>query len=187
MSFPYIVGVRFMPTSIRVIRVIDNQYTLDVEIEVDDINTLLNELMKVRWGKKVAHLLEGMLPDVPEYEPLNSKEEAEAEEKRIKENEDRLREEGRQEILKRFDKSPEEIEKDAEGRVRKRYINYIKKKQGRSIVPECFLHYYERLRDRSPIEIAEKLAECYKCGRKSECMSRSNRFVGTIPPDDGDL
>jgi len=53
-----------MPASVRIIRVIDDTYTVETEVEADDIKSLMQELQSSQWGLKIAAVLENMLPDV---------------------------------------------------------------------------------------------------------------------------
>lgn len=122
-----------MGTSIRVIRVIDNEYTVEVEVEVEDIKLLFDELNKTQWGRKVAHLLSEMLPEVPEYQPKSAKEAAEDEEKRIKEYEEKLKKEGADGIKreyrnKSYDEIVIEIKEKTEKEMRSKYMSFIRSK-----------------------------------------------------------
>ena len=55
-----------MPVSVRIITIIDQKYTVEVEIEESDIQLLKNTLMMTPWGRRVLHLMNKMLPQVPE-------------------------------------------------------------------------------------------------------------------------
>jgi len=55
-----------MPASARIIRVLDDTYTLEIEVEAETSEDLVSELMQTSWGRKMAYLLQRMLPNVPE-------------------------------------------------------------------------------------------------------------------------
>jgi len=55
-----------MPASCRVISVIDDKFTLEFECEADNTKALIEELRSTEWGRRVATLLENMLPQIPE-------------------------------------------------------------------------------------------------------------------------
>jgi len=172
-----------MPTSVRVIRVLNDEYTVECEVEVEDISELFNELTKTPWGRKVAHLLGEMLPDIPEYNPEDTKEQAEAEAKRIAEHEESLREEGYKKAIVEYGrKTKVEIETEAKKEVREKYLQYIRDKQGREKKHRpCFGTYYSRLdqfRDEGyggMLKIAQLTRECNSCKEKADCMEKSKR------------
>jgi hypothetical protein len=53
-----------MPSSVRIIRVLNDTYTVETEIEAEDTKSLMKELSGTQWGLKIASLLEEMLPEV---------------------------------------------------------------------------------------------------------------------------
>lgn len=55
-----------MPASVRIIRVLNDTYTLETEIEAEDTKLLMKELQGTEWGRRIATLLEEMLPKVEE-------------------------------------------------------------------------------------------------------------------------
>jgi len=55
-----------MPASCRVISVIDDKYTVEFELEAEDAKSLVKELQSMKWGLRIASLLENMLPEVKE-------------------------------------------------------------------------------------------------------------------------
>jgi len=55
-----------MPISIRVITIIDQQFTVEMEIEEDDWMKLWKQLKGTPWGRRVLHLVMTMLPNYPE-------------------------------------------------------------------------------------------------------------------------
>jgi len=57
-----------MPISVRVITIIDQKYTVELEIEEDDFLKLWNQLNGTPWGRRVLHLIMTMLPNYPEVE-----------------------------------------------------------------------------------------------------------------------
>lgn len=57
-----------MPISIRVITILDQKYTVEMEIEEDEWKILRNELMVTSWGRRVLWLINRMLPNIPEEE-----------------------------------------------------------------------------------------------------------------------
>jgi len=180
-----------MGTSIRVIRVIDNEYTVEVEVEVDDIKTLFDELTRTPWGKKVAYLLQEMLPEVPEYKPPSAKEQAEEEEKRIKEYEEKLKEDAINDVKKEYnnktyDEIVVETREKTEKIMRLKYMTFIRKNhlklEGESKPKTCFLKYWERIDDvkkaggMSVMQNLAKLAkECNDCVFKPECMRKGKK------------
>lgn len=120
-----------MPVSTRIIRVLDNQYTLEIELEVDGPDDLLPELCKTVWGKKIAYLLSRMLPEVPVIQTEDQKIAAQKEEERIKKHEEDLIEKGRKEIrTKYYSLEYSEIQRrareEAEEKLRKKYLRYMK-------------------------------------------------------------
>jgi len=184
-----------MPTSVRIIRVVGDEYTVEIETEVENIEDLFIELTKTVWGRKIATLLAKMLPDVEEYKASPPKEEAEVEQKRIEEHEEKLREEGRKEVRKNFHhKTYEEIEKEIEDRtekaMRSKYMTFIRKVHLKlNDIPkpkpkDCFLKYWERIEEAKKVggmavmgELASLMVECNKCIFKSECMRKSKKKV----------
>jgi len=179
-----------MPTSIRVIRVLDNEYTVEVETEVEDIEELFQTLTKTAWGRKIAYLLGEMLPDIPELKTPSAKEEAEAEQKRIEEGEEKLREEGYEkamdEVRTKFGTADlDRIKKDVSKRIREKYIKYIQKRRNPSEKKpkECFLKYWKRINDASDnadyaggmAELIRIRKECDECILKAECMRKSKK------------
>lgn len=180
----------FMPTSIRVIRVLDNEYTVEVETEVEDIEELFQTLTKTAWGRKVAYLLGQMLPDIPEIKSPSSKEEAEAEQKRIEETEEKLRKEGYEkamdEIREKFGTGNlDRIKKDITEKIREKYIKYIQDKRNpnKQKPKNCFLKYWERIEEASEnadyaggmAEVIRLRQECNDCIFKAECMKKSKK------------
>lgn len=55
-----------MPISIRVISIIDQKFTVELEIEEDDWVTIWNQLKGTPWGRRVLKLVMEMLPNYPE-------------------------------------------------------------------------------------------------------------------------
>jgi len=55
-----------MPVSIRVITIIDQKYTVEVEVEEETIKHLKDTLMMTPWGRRVLGLMNKMLPHEPE-------------------------------------------------------------------------------------------------------------------------
>lgn len=55
-----------MPASVRIIRILNDTYTLETEIEAEDTKLLMKELQATDWGRRIATLLEEMLPKVEE-------------------------------------------------------------------------------------------------------------------------
>lgn len=55
-----------MPISIRIISIIDQKYTVEMEIEEDDWLTIWQQLNGTPWGRRVLHLVTTMLPNYPE-------------------------------------------------------------------------------------------------------------------------
>ena len=55
-----------MPASCRVIRVVNDTFTLEFELETEDTKSLIKELQSTDWGRRLATLLEGLLPEVTE-------------------------------------------------------------------------------------------------------------------------
>lgn len=53
-----------MPASVRIIRILNDTYTVETEIEGEDTEQLLNELKKSNFGLRIMTLLEDMLPEV---------------------------------------------------------------------------------------------------------------------------
>jgi len=173
-----LIGI-IMPVSTRIIRVLDGQYTLELELEVDSPDDLLSELCKTDWGKKIAYLLSKMLPEVPEIQTEDQKAMAEAEAKRIAEAEENLREEGRREIrAKYYHIEYSDIQKrareEAEEKMRKKYMDYIRKKilkkntktkeeKTNSGNESCFGNY-------EPTH-----PRCYVCASKAECEKETKQ------------
>lgn len=183
-----------MPTSVRVIRVVDNEYTVEAEVEVEDIAELFDTLNKTPWGRKVAYLLGEMLPDVPEYKAPSMKEQAEKEEKEIAEHEQKLRNEGRMEVLKQYDNKKmetiiEETKLKTEKEMRAKYMTFIRREHlkldGEPKTPapkECFLKYWERIEKikaeggmTAMAKLTATMAECRDCTFKAECMRKSKK------------
>lgn len=180
-----------MGTSVRVIRVINNEYTVEVEVEVEDIKLLFDELTKTQWGRKVAHLLSEMLPDIQEYQPPSAKEQAEEEEKRIKEYEEKLKKTAVDEVKKEYhhksyDEIVAEIKKKIEEEMRSKYMTFIRNKylkQEERPPKTCFTKYWERIENvkkEGGTLIMHKLIllakECDSCVFKSECMRKSKKI-----------
>ena len=183
-----------MPTSVRIIRVVGNEYTVEIETEVENIEDLFLELTKTVWGRKIATLLAKMLPEVEEYKTPPPKEEAEAEQKRIEEHEEKLREEGRKEVRKNFrHKTYEEVVKEVEDRtekaMRSKYMTFIRRAHLKlNDIPkpkpkDCFLKYWERIEAvqadnvgmAGMIILAKLTKECNECVFKSECVRKSKK------------
>lgn len=57
-----------MPISVRVITIIDQKYTVEMEIEEENFIELWNQLKGTPWGRRVLHLIMTMLPNYPEVE-----------------------------------------------------------------------------------------------------------------------
>lgn len=55
-----------MPASCRVIRVVNDTFTLEFELETEDTKSLLTELQSTDWGRRLATLLEDMMPSIAE-------------------------------------------------------------------------------------------------------------------------
>jgi hypothetical protein len=55
-----------MPASVRIIRILNDTYTLETEIEAEDTKLLMEELRKTDWGRRISTLLEQMLPKTEE-------------------------------------------------------------------------------------------------------------------------
>ena len=159
-----------IPVSTRIIRVIDGQYTLELELEVDSPDELLGELCKTDWGKKIAYLLSRMLPEVPEIKTEDQKLMAEAEAKRIAEHEEKLREEGRKEIRNEYygieySEIQKRTREETERKMRKKYMNYIRKK---------FLH--KAIEDNSKCygnNYCPSNIKCQKCASRAECRKET--------------
>ena len=183
-----------MPTSVRVIRVVNNEYTVEAEVEVEDIGELFDTLTKTAWGRKVAHLLNEMLPEIPEYKAPSSKEEAVIEQERIKENEEKLRNEGRMEVLKQYGNKKlediiEETKVKIEKEMRSKYMTFIRREhlklggEPKTKPPKvCFLKYWERIEAvkketgmAAMAKFTKLKRECDACIFKAECMRKSKK------------
>jgi hypothetical protein len=177
------------PASVRIIRVLGEEHTVEVEIECEESSELLQELMKTPIGRKMAHLLNEMLPEVPEVKEGTAKEEAEAEEKRIQEHEEGLRKEGYDKAVEEYgSKTKDEIVKEAQEEIRRKYVKYIKNKQGRKKkCPECYGKYHTRLDEARAenddmgyggvFKIAALMKECNECPCLTDCKKDSPRVV----------
>jgi len=93
-----------MPTSCRMIRTLNDEYTVEVEFEVDDAKDLYEELHKLEIGKKLITLIESSLEGVQVKVPQSFVEQTKA-------YEEGLREEGRKEILKEAKAAGIDLEK----------------------------------------------------------------------------
>lgn len=171
-----------MPTSIRIIRVLNDEYTVEVETEVEDSTELLGELMKTLWGRKMAWLLQQMLPDVPEYHDPSVQEQIEKEEKEMKEHEEKLRQEGYDkamtEIKEKFGDNPEELVKNTEKGIRKKYMKFIRvkhlklKEEVKSDKLPCFGHWGEPREGEDVNHPFVLFARCSRCQYNKECRGR---------------
>lgn len=103
-----------MATSARIIRVLNDTYTLEIEVEVEAIDELAPELMKTDWGRKMAYLLSEMLPRVPEWK---GKEEMEKMERERKQNEEKLKREGFREGVEKGKEEQAEKVKELEKKI----------------------------------------------------------------------
>jgi len=52
------------PASCRVISVIDDKFTIEFELETEDTKSLIKELQATDWGRRLASLLENLMPAV---------------------------------------------------------------------------------------------------------------------------
>jgi len=99
-----------MGASIRVIKVIkgaysrDEAYTLEFECEAIEAKDLLKELTSSAYGQRLIQLLNEskFLPDIPNKTEEELKAEAEDEGRRIRENNERLKEVGRKDACRRL-------------------------------------------------------------------------------------
>ena len=158
-----------MPVSTRIIRVLDGQYTLELEVEVDSSDELLGELCKTEWGKKIAFLLSKMLPEVPEIQTEEEKLSIEEDIKRIKEHDEKLREEGRTEIRREYCgltiiEIRKRARKDAERLMRKKYMAYIRKN-----VLKKFQKTQSSKDDPCYGNFSVSNDKCNKCASRLEC------------------
>jgi len=55
-----------MGASCRVISVISDKWTLEFELECEDTKKLIEELQRTDWGRRLATLLEGLMPEIEE-------------------------------------------------------------------------------------------------------------------------
>lgn len=101
--------VFIMGASIRVIKIIreyggKEAYTLEFECEVMEAKELLKELTSSPYGQRLIQLLNEskFLPEISNKTEEELKTEAEEEERRIKENDERLKEIGRKEACRNF-------------------------------------------------------------------------------------
>jgi len=49
-----------------VISVISDKWTLEFELECEDTKKLIEELQRTNWGRRLATLLEGLMPEIEE-------------------------------------------------------------------------------------------------------------------------
>ena len=54
------------PASCRVIRVVNDTFTLEFELEEEDTKKLIEELQRTDWGRRLATLLGDMMPAIEE-------------------------------------------------------------------------------------------------------------------------
>lgn len=80
--------------SVRVIRVLDDTFTVEVEAEEENVDSLMQELNKSLEGRKVIFLLQRSLEEVKPAVPESMMD-------TVRADEERLREEGRKEMYQK--------------------------------------------------------------------------------------